>query len=152
MYVRLHITKKALACQHPMKLPDSTIPKGATKKYRVIHFTDLQLHSRMRVTPSIGKRIQQAFQENIPGRIYAPLPKPTPEEVKTGTLTFTMDIDPELRKMIQQNEAEGYETIFSLPEGGAPVYLGDDTHQFLESKNGKRILRELDKKNNENKL
>lgn len=138
--------------QHPMKLPEHTITKKTPKKYRVIHFTDLQLHSRMKVTPSIGKKIQHAFNENVPGRIYAPLPKPSSEEAKTGTFKFTMDIDPELLKMIRKNEAEGYETIFTLPEGGAPIYLGDDTLQFLESKNGKRILRELDKKNNGNKM
>ena len=132
-----------------MKIRESTPPQG---KNKVIYISDLQLHSRERITPSVGKKIQQAFQSGNPDRLYFPLPKPPVSEQGVQTFQFSIDLDPETLKMIKDEEAKGNTVSFELPPGGAPVFLGKDTVQFIESKNGQRLLRKLDKKNNENKM
>ena len=131
-----------------MKIRDSH-QKGTNK---VIYINDLQLHSRQRVTPSIGKKIQKAFQTGDSDRLYFPLLKPSATEKGTQTFKFSIDLDPDTLKMIKEEEAKGNTISFALPPGGAPVFLGEDAIQFIQSKNGERIMRKLDNKNNENKL
>lgn len=115
-------------------------------KYKVIRLTDLKLHTMSkRPTPSFGKKVREAFQHSTPGRVYNTLPKPM---VPTNDNSFILEIlklDPDFMSMIQEEEAKGYKVLISVPKEGVPVLLGEDTIEFLESKNGKRLLRKLDK-------
>lgn len=115
-------------------------------KYKVIQLTDLKLHTMSkRPTPSFGKKVCEAFQHNTPGRVYSTLPKPM---VPTSDNSFILEIlklDPDFMKMVQEEETKGYKVLISVPEEGVPVLLGEDTIEFLDSKNGKRLLRKLDK-------
>jgi hypothetical protein len=119
------------------------------QKYKVIQLTDLKLHTApKRPTPSFGKKVREAFQQNTPGRVYNTLPKPM---VPTNDNSFILEIlklDPDFMSMIQEEEAKGYKVLISVPKEGVPVLLGEDTIEFLESKNGKRLLRKLDKNKN----
>lgn len=60
--------------------------------------------------------------------------------------------DLELVKVIQQEEASGYKVLIAVPKGGIPVFAGEDTVQFMNSKNGKRILRGLAKQKDKDKI
>ncbi len=122
-------------------------------KYKVIQLTDLRLHTiPKRPTPSFGKEVRKAFQHNTPGRVYSALPKPMVPKNDNSFILEILKLDPDFVKMIQEEEAKGYKVLISVPKGGVPVFFGDDTIEFLKSKNGKRVLRKLDKGNNANKM
>lgn len=132
-----------------MKKSKSKPPKAKPVKYKIIQLTDFQLHSTQKQPPLlVGKKFQTAFETNTPGRFYNTLPKPAAEQ-KPGTFSFKIDLGPDFLRMVQEEEAKGYKVIIKLPDGGAPVFLGKDTIQFMASKNGKRIHRgreKIDKK------
>lgn len=136
--------------QHPM---ENTVPQTAPVKYKVIQLTDFKLHTMpKRPTPSFGKEVRKAFQHNTPGRVYSTLPKPMVPKNDNSFILDILKLDPDFVKMVQEEEAKGYKVLISVPKEGVPVFLGEDTVEFLKSKNGGRILRKLDKKNDENKM
>ena len=114
-------------------------------KYKIIHITDIALHTSQKTpTPSVGKKVQKAFENNKPDRIYSNLKKPT----VTGNVTITLDIlkmDPDFVKMVQAEEAQGYKILIQLPKAGVPIFAGKDTVEFMNSKNGKRLTRGIAK-------
>lgn len=122
-------------------------------KYKVIQLTDLKLHTApKRPTPSFGKKVREAFQHNAPGRVYNTLPQPMVPKNDNSFILEILKLDPDFVKMVQEEEANGYKVLISVPKEGVPVFLGEDTIEFLDSKNGKRLLRKLDKKDNGNKM
>jgi hypothetical protein len=129
-----------------MKKPKSKPHKAKTLKSKIIQLTDIQFHStQKRPSLSIGKKIQTAFETNSSGRIYNALQNPASEQ-EPGTFTFTLDLDPSVIKKIQEDQAKGHKVLITIPKGGIPLLLGEDTNEFLKSKNGKRLLRKIDKK------
>lgn len=131
----------------PLKLEIKPFIKQEGCKYRVIRITDIALHTSIKQTKSIGKKIKQAFNSMKPGRLYDAL-SPTelfssPTENKNAVLDLIIN-DPECAKMISEEEQNGYKVLIGLPKE-IPVVLGKDTMEFLASINGKRILRKLAK-------
>lgn len=125
----------------------------AGMKYKVIQLTDIQLHSAYkRATASLGKKMRQAFETKTAGRIYNSLSKPLTTKEDYSFIMQVLQFDPDFVKMIQEEEAKGYKVLIALPKEGIPVFLGKDTLKFLDSKNGKRFLRGIDKKKNGNKM
>jgi len=115
-------------------------------KYKVIHLTDIKLHTApKRPTPSLGKKVRESFLHNSPGRIYNHLPNPLIQQSDDSFVFSVLQYDPDFVRMVQEEEAKGYKVLISIPKGGLPVFLGKDTSEFLDSKNGKRFLRGLDK-------
>ncbi len=119
-------------------------------KYKVIQITDIALHTTPHRPTSVGKKIKQAFTQNKPGRVYAPLTGAiqTDESAHEAKISIEQLIrqDPELVRWIQEEEQKGYKILIGLPKGGIPIFEGPDTREFLQSKNGKRVLRGLAKK------
>lgn len=117
-------------------------------KYKIIQITDIALHSsNRRPTISIGQKIQRAFIQKKPDRIYGLKPQrltgePNPNEV---ALEFNPN-DPELVKMIKKEEKKGFKILIELPKNGIPLTAGKDLKEFMERKNGQRIIRGLAKK------
>lgn len=119
------------------------------QKYKVIYLTDLKLHTApKRQTPSFGKKVRESFQNNTPGRIYDHLPKPLEMQNDNSFIFRALQFDPDFMKMVQEEEAKGYKVLIGMPKEGVPVLLGEDAIEFLDSKNGKRLLRGLDKNKN----
>jgi CRISPR/Cas system-associated protein Csm6 len=119
-------------------------------KYKVIQLTDIALHStEKQPTKAVGRKIRQSFEQNKPGRLYS---LKTQDLVGNGNLVKIIDDlvrqDPDFIKMVQEEERNAYKILLGLPEEGIPIKLGDDTVEFLQSKNGQRILRGLHKANN----
>lgn len=136
--------------QHPMENPTQAT---APVKYKVIQLTDLKLHTApKRPTPSFGRKVREAFQRNTPGRVYNTLPQPMVPKNDNSFILEILKLDPDFVKMVQEEEAKGYKVLISVPKEGVPVLLGEDAIEFLDSKNGKRLLRKLDKRNNANKM
>lgn len=115
------------------------------QKYKIIQITDLQLHTAPKIpTPSVGKKIQKAFKADKPDRIYSNIEKKAVSDNRTLTLEL-LKMDPDFVKMVQEEEAKGYKVLIALPKKGIPVFPGKDTVEFMNSKNGKRIIRGLAK-------
>lgn len=117
------------------------------QKYKIIQITDLQLHTATKTpTPSVGKKVQKAFESDKQDRIYSKIDKTVVSENHTFTLEL-LKMDPDFVRMVQEEEANGYKVLIALPNEGIPVFPGKDTVEFMNSKNGKRIIRGLAKKN-----
>lgn len=116
------------------------------QKYKVIYLTDLKLHTApKRQTLSFGKKVRESFQSNTPGRIYNHLPKPLETQNNNSSILHALKFDPDFVRMVQEEEAKGYKILIGMSNEGIPVLPGEDTIEFLDSKNGKRLLRGLDK-------
>jgi hypothetical protein len=114
-------------------------------KYKIIQITDITLHSSdKQPTKSIAKKIQQSFAQKKPGRIYGRCIQKLGNEPNSieAILDFTKK-DPEFIKMIQEEEKNGYKILIELPKAGIPIMAGKDTEEFINSKNGQRILRRI---------
>ncbi len=111
-------------------------------KYKVIQITDIALHTAKKTpTASIGKKVQKAFETMEPDRVYAP--------IHNGELTIELlKQDPDFLKLVRGEEAKGYKVLLSIPKD-LPIVPGKDTIEFLQRKNGKRVLRGLAKKKRE---
>ncbi len=130
--------------EYKLKLQPAVMKKGV--KYKVIQITDIALHtSKKTPTPSVGKKMEKAFKNNKPDRIYSPIEKDTVLDNRTFTLDL-LKMDPDFVKMVQDEESKGFKVLIALPNEGIPVVAGSDTVEFMNSKNGKRIIRGLAKK------
>lgn len=131
---------------YKLELKPAVLKDG--QKYRIIQITDIALHTAKKTpTSSVGQKIQKAFVANKPDRIYAPIQESAVENDGTFTLELLRQ-DPDFVKLIQEEEAKGYKVLLSIPKGGIPVVVGKDTIEFMNSKNGKRVLRGLAKEKN----
>ncbi|MDD4931294.1 MAG: hypothetical protein PHG66_04105 [Candidatus Colwellbacteria bacterium] len=118
-------------------------------KYKVIRITDIALHTAKKTpTPLVGKKIQKAFEDNKPDRIYSHFDDNAVLDDRTLVISLIKN-DPDLIRMIKEEEAKGYKVLIGLPKEGVPVVFGKDTVEFINSKNGKRILRGIAKKKEE---
>jgi hypothetical protein len=118
-------------------------------KYKVIQITDIAFHTAKKTpTPLVGKKIQEAFENKESSRIYSSMEDSTVSNNREFTLNLIKN-DPDIMRMIQEEEAKGYKILISLPKEGIPVVFGKDTVEFINSKNGKRILRGIAKKKEE---
>ncbi len=118
-------------------------------KCKVIYLTDIKLHTALKKpTLSFGKKIRESFRNKTSGRIYDHLPKPLEMQKDNTFILRALQFDPDFMKMVQEEEAKGYKVLIGMPKESIPVLLGEDTIEFLDSKNGKRLLRGLDKNKN----
>jgi hypothetical protein len=124
---------------YKLELQPAVTKKGV--KCKVIQITDIAVHtSKKTPTPSVGKKIQKSFSNNKPDRIYSPIEKGPISDRRTFILNL-LKMDPDFVKMVQEEESRGYKVLIALPNEGIPVVAGPDTVEFMNSKNGKRIIR-----------
>lgn len=128
---------------YELQLKPAVLKNGT--KYKIIQITDIALHTAKKTpTPSVGKKMQKAFATDKPDRIYAPIQKSNVADNRTFTLELLKQ-DPDFVKLVREEEAKGYKVLVSLPRAGIPIVPGQDTVEFMNSKNGKRLLRGLAK-------
>ena len=126
------------------------VPKPGVK-CMVLRITDIQLHtSPKRPTESIGQKIMNAFRTGLPGRFYSKMEKPAPSATNSNdnrlSITMMLQKDKKLAEAVEYYQNQGYKVLIELPKDGIPIYMGQDTKEFIHSKNGKRLLRGVDKK------
>ena len=131
-----------------MEMIDKLITHSPTRMPQngdvVIHVTDMSLHtSDFSATPSVGKKIVRAMDKKEATRVYVPTTGDL--EKDKDTIQEKIENDPELIKLVRETSESGGKVFFVFPKGGAPTKLGNDTEQFINSKNGKRKLRGLAK-------
>jgi hypothetical protein len=116
-------------------------------KYKFIQITDIALHTdKRRLTEFVGKKIEQSFCDKKPDRIYAPIDQVKMRDDHSFDLNL-LAMDEDFVRMVQEEEAKGFKIVLQFPKTGIPVFPGSDTVKFMQSKNGKRILRKLAKEN-----
>lgn len=132
--------------EYKLEVKPAVIKDG--QKYKIIQITDIQLHATpKRLTPSVGKKVQMAFETNEPDRIYSSIEK-APISDKKAYIIDLLRADLDFVKMVQEQESQGYKILIELPTD-VPVTAAPDTVEFMESKNGKRVLRGLAKGKNQ---
>ena len=110
----------------------------------VIQVTDMSLHTRdFSETPSVGKKIVRAMDKKEATRVYVQSTGDIQND--KDTISDKIENDPELIELVRKTNANGGKVFFVFPKGGAPTKLGNDAEQFMQSKNGKRLLRGLAK-------
>ncbi len=117
-------------------------------KYKVLQLTDIKLHTTPKRPTSFVKKVRESFQNNTPGRIYNPLPENLALQDDDSFDLEQLRHNQDVMRMVREEEAKGYKVVIAIPKKGIPVFPGEDTIEFLNSKNGKRILRKLDKNKN----
>jgi len=127
---------------YKLQLQPAVLKNGT--KYKMIQITDLTLHTNKRSTQNVAKKIGEAMERQEPGRIYSKLGKQDDAESHAITMTLLRN-DPEFVKMVQKEEAKGYKILIGFPKKGIPMRLGKDVHDFIDSKNGQRLIRGLAK-------
>ncbi len=111
-------------------------------KYKVIHLTDIALHTNeKRIVDSSSRGTHQAFSSGIPWRIHVPIDNHAPSQ-QVNILDCVCS-DPSFIEIVRKEEEKGYVILLSLSKCGTPILAGKDTMGFIESKNGKRIIRAL---------
>ena len=109
----------------------------------ILQLTDIQLHRNRDETKNPAKRVERAVETNKKGRIYSSLPDPSgPMHIQTPF--FNAD-DPELQKLVKKYNQQGKRVFIAYPKKGLPIKLGKDAQEFVNSKKGKRIIRQLNK-------
>lgn len=114
-------------------------------KYKIIQITDIALHTIQRTsTSSVAKKVHKAFKSDKSDRIYSKIEKSAVSDDRTLTLEL-LKMDTDFVRMIQKEEANGYKVLIALPNTGIPIAPSKDTVEFINSKNGGRIIRGLAK-------
>jgi hypothetical protein len=120
-------------------------------KYKIIKITDIALHTtKKRPTLLLGKKIKKSFESKKPGRFYGSIEKTFSKQKMIILDEIKKNRD--LIKMVQEESKNGYKVLISFPKEGIPIRPGKDTIEFINSKNGQRIIRVLDKKNSSGKM
>jgi len=121
-------------------------------KYRILEVTDVSIHTSKKKPSDPIKKIREAFNANQPGRVYVPIgvmQEKTIKQQKVSVLDFLMK-DPKIAEMIYVEEQKGYKILIEIPSDGVPIKLGKEAEEFIDGKNGKRVVRGLAKSNNKN--
>ena len=131
-----------------LQLHRVTEPIKKGEKVIILELTDIQLHTNARSTQSVGGVVQRSIEQNKPGRIFSPLEAPNPasdaEQSIKVQLPFGVN-DPKLQETICHYKHLGYRVMMRVPNH-MPIKLGKDAVEFMNSKNGKRVIRGLEKK------
>lgn len=122
-------------------------------KYKILEITDLTLHtSNKRPTISFGKEMKKVLTSDEPGRVYGTIHGSYDHNDKKVLILDILKQDPEFIAMIREEEKNGYKILLHLPSQGVPILAGKDTLEFMNSRNGKRVLRGLAKSMDKNKI
>lgn len=129
--------------EYRLEAKPTVLKKG--QKYRIIQITDVAHHTTKKThTPSVGKKIEKTPNET-PGRIYRPTDLGVVLDPKAYILKLLGE-DLDFQKLVREEEAKGVKVVIAFPKDGVPTGYGKDTIEFLNSRNGKRVLRGLAKK------
>lgn len=132
-----------------LQLNRVTKPIQKGEKVIVLELTDIQLHMNARLTPSVGAVVQRSIEHNKEGRIFSSLPSPRSEDSDSNSIRVELPFganDPKLAEAVRHYQQLGYRVMLGVPKH-MPIKLGRDAVEFMNSKNGKRLIRGLEKNN-----
>ncbi|TXH01631.1 MAG: hypothetical protein E6P95_01460 [Candidatus Moraniibacteriota bacterium] len=127
------------------------LPKKG-EKLIVLELTDVQLHTNVRPTKSIGGVVERSIDYKKPGRINSPLKKPSESDIATKSIPITLPFlmeDPSLKQAIHKYQQQGYRVMLKMPKEGLPIYLGKDAVDFMKSTTSRRLLRKIKRDKNQ---
>lgn len=130
-----------------LQLNRVTKPIKKGEKVIVLELTDIQLHMNARLTPSVGAVVQRSIEHNKQGRIFSSLPTPKPESDDSNSIHIELPFgasDPKLAEAVRHYQQLGYRVMLGVPKH-MPIKLGRDATEFMNSKNGQRLIRGLKK-------
>ena len=122
------------------------LPKKG-EKVIILELTDIQLHSNVRHTKSIGGAVRRSIEKKKPGRVFTSL-ETSNSPHDENALKFKIPLatnDPVLKQTIQDYQQQGFRVLLQVPKAGLPIYLGRDAEEFMKSTKGRRVLRKIEK-------
>ncbi len=122
------------------------------QKYLTVEITDMAFHSsNPRETVKIGKKMEEAIAEKRAGRFYKPLTSPPPLDRASirQYIIEQLQQNEDFVRLVKEHEEQGVKVLIAIPEDYIPVGLGADAVEFMNSKNGKRLLRGVAKEKRE---
>ena len=121
---------------------------GPNKNDIVIRLTDIQLHSNITPTSNLEKTVSKSVANNSEGRIFFEDMKSDPimSIIHNGVVMYTLPFldQSQLQFMVKKFNSQGKRVFIEKPKK-LDIKLGKDSLQFLQSKNGKRVLRGMKK-------
>lgn len=113
----------------------------------IIELTDdIQLHTNARITQSVSNTLKRSVESNQPGRIFSPIDLAA-TVLEDDTIIFSMSLfDPnQMESLVRHYQQQGRRVFIKKPKNWTPPSLGKDSVEFLNSKQGKRVLRKFEK-------
>jgi hypothetical protein len=127
------------------KIQTKIIQADPNTKYKIIVITDIALHTGIKRQSSVGYKVQKAFENNSPDRVYFPMNLSNYSRERLS-IPYLLDKDEKFKEFVLNQQMQGYKVCVELEHiTNIPVRLGKDTIEFLNSINGKRLLRGLEK-------
>ncbi len=119
------------------------IEANPNTKYKIIVITDIALHTTTKRQSSVGYKVKKAFETNSPDRCYFPM-ELSKYSKNTLSIPHLLDKDEKFKEFVLDQQRQGYKVCVELEHTtNIPIYLGKDTLEFMESRNGKRLSRGL---------
>lgn len=114
---------------------------GPNKNDIILTMTDVQFHTARKRPSSFSKTIEESVENKKPSRIYRNIEKTKKDEL----ILDLIKEDPDFKALIRKYEKQGKRVFIQVPKK-LFTFPGKDTMEFIDSKNGKRIVRKFEKK------
>ncbi len=111
----------------------------------IIALTDIQLHTNARPTGSLIRNVLKAIKNKVRGRVFFPIQNQVNRQDNLIEFSSTFPHN-ELEEFVRKCKAEGKRVFIQKPSAPLPIYLGNDTKEFMKSVKGQRIFRRFRKK------
>lgn len=117
----------------------------------ILQITDIQAHTSLFRTSDFARTVEKSTKKQEGGRLYSTFSKETNQMISVledGVIKSTipyLDQD-QMTSLVQKYELEGKRVYLSIPKG-LTLSPGKDAVEFMNSKNGKRLARGMNKNN-----
>lgn len=117
----------------------------------ILQVTDIQAHTSLFRTSDFAKTVEKSTKKKEGGRLYSTFNKDTNKTISVfedGVIKSTLPYldQTQLTSLVKKYEQEGKRVYLSIPNG-LTLTPGKDAVEFMNSKNGKRLARGMNKNN-----
>lgn len=117
----------------------------------ILQVTDIQAHTSLFRTSDFAKTVEKSTKKQEGGRLYSTFSRETNQIISVfedGVMKSTLPYldQTQLTSLVKKYELEGKRVYLSIPEG-LTLSPGKDAVEFMNSKNGKRLVRGMNKNN-----
>jgi hypothetical protein len=117
----------------------------------ILEVTDIQVHTSSFRTSDFKKTVEKSTNKQEGGRLYSTFSRETNQMISVfedGVIKSTLPYldQTQLTSLVKKYELEGKRVYLSIPKG-LTLSPGKDAIEFMNSKNGKRLARGMNKNN-----
>jgi hypothetical protein len=117
----------------------------------ILQVTDIQVHTGLFRTSDFTKTVEKSTNKQEGGRLYSTFSREANQMISVfedGVIKSTLPYldQTQLTSLVKKYELEGKRVYLSIPKG-LTLSPGKDAIEFMNSKNGKRLARGMNKNN-----